>query len=304
VLRLPPRGGGGAVADERRGVAIATDGNGRWCALDPERGARLIVAEAARNVACTGARPLAATNCLNFGSPETPEVMGAFSATIDGMAAACLALGTPITGGNVSFYNATDGQSIHPTPIVGVLGTIDDCASSVPHTLRAAGDAIYIIGAVTRPGLGGSEYLWRTARRIAGRPAAIDLHEERRLHELLVRAAGDGLLSSAHDVATGGLLTTLVETCGDRFGAAVEADRGLPAHQWLFSESPTRVVVSVDQARSAELTRLCHDAGVACVHLGTATTERRLLCGGLLELDLDMVASAQARVLPDLLDAR
>jgi phosphoribosylformylglycinamidine synthase len=304
VLRLPPRGGWGAVADERRGVAIATDGNGRWCALDPERGAQLIVAEAARNVACTGARPLAATNCLNFGSPETPEVMGAFSATIDGMAAACLALGTPITGGNVSFYNATDGQSIHPTPIVGVLGTIDDCARSVPHTLRAAGDAIYIIGAVTRPGLGGSEYLWRTAGQIAGRPAAIDLREERRLHELLVRAAGDGLLSSAHDVATGGLLTTLVETCGDRLGAAVVAEGELPAHQWLFSESPTRVVVSADQTRSAELTRLCHDAGVACIHLGTATTERRLMCGDLLELDLDMVASAQAQVLPDLLDAR
>jgi phosphoribosylformylglycinamidine synthase len=303
VLRLPPRGGWGAAPDDRRGVAIATDGNGRWCALDPERGAQLIVAEAARNVACTGARPLAATNCLNFGSPETPEVMGAFSATIDGMATACLALGTPITGGNVSFYNATDGRSIHPTPIVGMLGTIDDCARSVRHTVQAAGEAIYIIGAVTRPGLGGSEYVWRTSGRVAGRPPAIDLDEERRLQELLVQAAGEGLLSSAHDVATGGLLTTLVETCGEHLGATIDAPDGLPAHQWLFSESPSRVVVSVDPVRRDDLARRCRDAGVACVHLGTTTAGRRLAWGDLLELDLDMVATAQAQVLPDLFDA-
>jgi phosphoribosylformylglycinamidine synthase len=303
VLRLPPIGGWGAVAKERRGIAIATDGNGRWCTLDPDLGARLVVAEAARNVACTGARPMAATNCLNFGSPETPEVMGAFSATIDGMTAACVALGTPISGGNVSFYNATDGQPIHPTPIVGVLGVIDDCASSVRHTLGAAGDAMYIIGAVTRPGLGGSEYLWRATGRIAGRPPALDLDEERRLQDLLVRAAADGMLRSAHDVATGGLLTTLVETCGDRLGATVDVSSDLPAHQWLFSESPSRVVVSVDPGRANDLVSACRDAGIACVRLGVATAGRRLICGGLLDLDLDAVAEAQARVFPSLFDA-
>jgi len=303
VLRLPPSGGWGAAPEEHRGIAVATDGNGRWCALDPDLGARLIVAEAARNVACTGARPLAATNCLNFGSPEKPEVMGAFSATIDGMAAACVALDTPISGGNVSFYNATDEQSIHPTPIVGVLGVVDDCARTVGHTLRDAGDAIYIIGAVTRPGLGGSEYLWRTSGRVAGRVPTIDLDEERRLQDLLVRSAGSGLLRSAHDIATGGLLTTLVETCGDRLGATVAVAAG-PVHQWLFSESPSRVVVSVTAQRGTELERACEDAGLACVRLGTATAGRRLVCGDVLELDLADVRARQARVLPDLFEGR
>jgi phosphoribosylformylglycinamidine synthase subunit PurL len=303
VLRLPPAGGWGSVTDDGRGIAVATDGNGRWCALDPELGALLVVAEAARNVACTGARPVAATNCLNFGSPETPEVMGAFSATIDGMAAACRALDTPISGGNVSFYNATDGRSVHPTPIVGVLGVIDDCARSVRHTLRAAGDVMYLVGAGTRPGLGGSEYLWRTSGRVAGRPPTIDLDEERRLHDLLVRAAADGLLASAHDVATGGLLTTLVESCGDHFGATVSVDDDLPVHQWLFSESPTRVVVSVDPQRAGDLERRCHDADLAAVRLGVVTDDRRLVCGEALSLDLADVAARQSRVLPDLFDA-
>ncbi|HSK96792.1 MAG TPA: phosphoribosylformylglycinamidine synthase subunit PurL, partial [Euzebyales bacterium] len=303
VLRLPPTAGWGAMANERRGIAVATDGNGRWCALDPDLGARLVVAEAARNVACTGARPVAATNCLNFGSPEDPEVMGAFSATIDGMAAACRALDTPISGGNVSFYNATDGRSVHPTPIVGILGVIDDCARSVPHTVRAAGDVLYLVGAATRPGLGGSEYLWRTTGRIAGRPPAIDLDQERRLQDLLVGAAIDGLLASAHDVATGGLVTTLVETCGDRFGVAVAMADDLGAHQWLFSESPTRVVVSVDPQRAGDLERRCREADLAAVRMGVVTDGRSLVCGNAFTLDLADVAGRQARVLRDLFDA-
>jgi phosphoribosylformylglycinamidine synthase len=303
VLRLPPSGGWGTTPDERRGVAVATDGNGRWCALDPDLGARLVVAEAARNVACTGARPVSATNCLNFGSPETPEVMGAFSATVDGMAAACAALDTPISGGNVSFYNATDGQSIHPTPIVGVLGVLDDCTRTVGHTLRDPGDAVHLIGAATRPGLGGSEYLWRTAGRVAGPVPAIDLDEERRLQDLLVQAAGRGLLRSAHDVATGGLLTTLVEACGDRLGATLDVDADLPVHQWLFSESPSRVVVSVAPDRRTDLERACEDAGLCCARLGTATADRQLVCGDVLALDLAAVRAQQARVLPDLFEA-
>ena len=188
VLRLPADGWG-EVPDDARGVAVATDGNGRWCALDPELGARLVVAEAARNVACAGARPVAATNCLNFGSPEQPAVMGAFSATIDGMTAACEALGTPISGGNVSFYNATDDRPVHPTPIVGVLGVIDDCTISVPVRPPDAAAVLCLVGATTRPGLAGSEYQWITSGHIAGRPPAIDLDEERaRLQRELDRA--------------------------------------------------------------------------------------------------------------------
>ncbi|MBW3606381.1 MAG: phosphoribosylformylglycinamidine synthase subunit PurL [Actinobacteria bacterium] len=303
VLRLPPAAGWGATPSDPRGVAVATDGNGRWCALDPELGAQLVVAEAARNVACTGARPVAATNCLNFGSPERPEVMGAFSATVDGMAAACLALGTPISGGNVSFYNATDDQAIHPTPVVGVLGVIDDCATAVPVTPRATGTVMCLIGAATRPGLGGSEYLWRTAGRIAGRPPAIDLDEERRLQNVLVAAAGDGLLRSAHDVATGGLITTLVEVCGDRWGADITADPTLPLHQWLFSESPSRAVVSVAADAVVELETRCADADLRCTRLGEATGVRSLRVGDALDLDLVTLAVARQRVFDDLFEA-
>jgi phosphoribosylformylglycinamidine synthase II len=303
VLRLPPEAGWGAVPDGARGVAIATDGNGRWCALDPHLGAQLVVAEAARNVACTGARPVAATNCLNFGSPERPDVMGAFAATVDGMAAACLALGTPISGGNVSFYNATDDRAIHPTPVVGVLGITDDCTRAVPVAARAAGDVLCMIGPPTRPGLGGSEYQWRTTGRIAGRPPALDLQEERRLQDLLVDLAGRGVLRSAHDVATGGLLTTLVEVCGPVLGAGLDAAPDAAEHQWLFGEAPSRVVVSVSPVAVEELAGACADAGLACTRLGTVTDDRALRWGDRLALDLDAVAAAQDRVFVELFDA-
>lgn len=303
VIRLPPADGWGAVPDDARGIAIATDGNGRWCALDPAMGAQLAVAEAARNVACTGARPVAATNCLNFGSPERPEVMGAFSATVDGMAAACEALATPISGGNVSFYNATDDRAIHPTPVVGVLGVLDDTAAAVPVTPTDAGTMLYVVGADTRAGLGGSEYLWVTTGRIAGRPPAIDLQEERRLHELLITAAGAGLLCSAHDVSTGGLLTTLVEVCGDRWGVDVDTVPAQPAHHWLFSESPSRVVVAVEADRVDELERACARATLRCTRLGLVTSDRTMRVGTALQLDLDRLATDRARVFTDLFEA-
>ncbi|MEX0659556.1 MAG: phosphoribosylformylglycinamidine synthase subunit PurL [Egibacteraceae bacterium] len=282
VIRLP--GGDG------RGVALSTDGNGRWCALDPAEGARLVVAEAARNVACAGARPVAATNCLNFGSPERPEIMGQFRDTIAGMGQACAALRTPVTGGNVSFYNATGTAAVHPTPVIGVLGLLEDVAGAVPSAFAAAGDAVVLIGAPTRPGLGGSEYVWTTSGRVAGRPPAVDLDQERALHELLVDAAARGLLTSAHDVSVGGLVTSLVECClPGGLGAAVAAEETVPAHQWLFSESPSRVVAS---ARAGDLDRLaerCAARGVALRRLGRVTAERVLAIDGIVSLDLDAV---------------
>jgi phosphoribosylformylglycinamidine synthase II len=303
VLRLPADGWGDASRDAR-GVAVATDGNGRWCALDPDLGARLVVAEAARNVACTGARPIAATNCLNFGSPEQPAVMGAFSATIDGMTAACEALGTPISGGNVSFYNATDDRPVHPTPIVGVLGVVDDCAATVPVRPPDATTFLCLIGAATRPGLAGSEYQWITSGRIAGRPPAIDLDEERRLQDLLVAAGRSGLLRSAHDVATGGLLTTLAEVCGDDYGADVALDTTQTTpQQALFSESPTRVVAGVDAAQVDVLVERCRRAALTCQRLGPLTTDRMLRIGDVLTLDLDDLAAARDRVFSDLFEA-
>lgn len=184
-----------------------------------------------------------------------------------------------------------------------MLGVIADTGAAVPVCPTTAGAVLCLIGADTRPGLGGSEYLWTTTGRVAGRPPAIDLAEERRLQDLLVATAGDGLLHSAHDVATGGLLTTLVEVCGDTWGADIDAASRLPPHQWLFSESPSRVVVAVDPTRVDELQQACDTADLACQRLGVVTDDRRLGVGEMLELELDSLAVARARVFAALFDA-
>ena len=297
VVRLPADVAGPTV----RGVAVATDGNGRWCTLDPEEGARLVVAEAARNVACTGARPVAATNNLNFGSPERADVMGAFAATIAGLADACRALGTPITGGNVSFYNQTGDRPIHPTPVIGVLGLVDDVTASVPAAASSPGDAVVVLGAPARPGLAGSAYQWIVHGCIAGDVPPVDLRLEAALHALLVSAAAEGELASAHDVADGGLVATLVEACGSDLGMQVAPEPGIAGHQWLFSEAPTRVLATTSPDRLASLTERADRAGLTCVAVGSVTSERVLRVEGLLDLDLDELGAARRAALPAVL---
>jgi phosphoribosylformylglycinamidine synthase subunit PurL len=296
VIRLP-HADGTPNRDGRRGIALATDGNGRWCALDPLEGAKLVVAEAARNVALTGAEPVAATNCLNFGSPERPEIMGQFRDVIAGLAAACEALGTPITGGNVSFYNQTGETAVHPTPILGILGVIDDVTTAVGNAFVAADDALLLIGAPTRPGLGGSEHDWVANGRIAGRPPRVDLDAEARLHRLLREAAGRGLLRSAHDVATGGLITAVVESClRGGLGADLVPEEGIAPHQWLLSESPTRVFASAVDARG--LRDLCAEHGVPVHVLGAVTAARSVRVGDWFDLDLDAAEEAVRTGMP------
>jgi phosphoribosylformylglycinamidine synthase subunit PurL len=291
VLRLPDPAGG--VPPHARGIAVATDGNGRWCALDPLEGAKLVVAEAARNVACTGARPVAATNCLNFGSPERPEIMGQFRDVVAGMRAACEALRTPITGGNVSFYNQTGDTAVHPTPIVGVLGVLDAVARAVGNVWQQPGEQLFLVGADTRPGLGGSEYLFAVHGRVAGAPPAVDLAAERALHELLATAAELDWLRSAHDVATGGLLVAAVETAVRAgLGARIATPSGLAPAQWLFSESPTRVIVSTGPHEAAPFAQLCARQGVPCRELGAVVADPGVIFEGLLELPLDEAAAA------------
>jgi phosphoribosylformylglycinamidine synthase II len=216
----------------KRALALSTDGNGRWCQLNPRVGAMHAIAESARNVAASGARPIAATNCLNFGSPEKPEVMWQFSETIDGLAEACTTLGTPITGGNVSFYNETLGKSIYPTPVIGVLGILDDASKVMKIAFRQEGDIIVLLdGSISAVGaqhaapvlgnqttalareFSSSEYSKTIASIVAGEPPAIDLAAEKRLQDCLVALAADGALQSAHDISDGGLAVTLAESC-------------------------------------------------------------------------------------------
>jgi phosphoribosylformylglycinamidine synthase len=264
-----------------RGVAIATDCNGRYCALDPYLGAQLALAEAYRNVATTGAVPVAVTNCLNFGSPEDPGVMWQFQQAVRGLADGCAVLGIPVTGGNVSFYNQTGSTSILPTPVVGVLGILDDVRRRIPPWPRHPGDAVYLLGQ-TRDELDGSEWAHSVHGHLGGCPPAVDLAAEQRLAAMLAAAARDGLLSGAHDLSDGGLAQALVEACligGVRgaggvggisgIGARVALPAGLDPFVALFSESAARVLVAVPPAAEAAFTAVCAAHGQSRIPLGT-----------------------------------
>jgi phosphoribosylformylglycinamidine synthase subunit PurL len=292
------------VPGTTRAMALATDGNGRWSALDPEAGGRLAVAEAARNVACTGARPIAATNCLNFASPERPEVMGAFAATIRGIAEACEALGTPITGGNVSFYNETDGRPIHPTPVIGVLGLLDEARAAVPLGFQHGGLDVWLLG-TTAAEFGGSAWQRLTTGRLEGRPPALDLAVEAALQGFLVDAAGRGLLASATDCADGGLAMALVESVlarGVGASVALPDGEGLSALGMLVSESASRVLVSVDPRRREEFAGAAAAAGVPTARLGVTVGatggKAELVVDGVLRVGLDELRDAHEGGIP------
>jgi phosphoribosylformylglycinamidine synthase len=252
------------IKETRRALAMSLDGNGRYCAANPREGAKLIVAEAARNVVCVGAKPIAITNCLNFASPERPEVMWSFSEVVDGMAEACRALGTPVVSGNVSFYNETEGRGILPTPVIGMVGLIEDVRRTIQPGFKNQGDVIALLG-TTQDDLSASEYAvsagGATTAEIetAGRVPELDLERERAVQNACLEAAEAGLLTAAHDCADGGLAVALAELCfsslgRDAIGARLELEETLSPTSLLFSESPSRIIISfgpavVDQVR-------------------------------------------------------
>jgi phosphoribosylformylglycinamidine synthase len=248
------------------GVAVATDGNGRYTRLDPYAGAQLALAEAYRNVATTGARPLAVTNCLNFGSPEDPGVMWQFAEAVRGLADACQELGVPVTGGNVSFYNQTGGTPINPTPIVGVLGVLDNVARRTPMGFRGTGDVILLLGS-THNEFGGSEWANVVHEHLGGRPPRVDLAAERGLADILVAGSRAGLVSAAHDLSDGGLAQALVEAC---LRGGVGAHIVLPEDPFitLFSESTARALVSVPRPAVLRFIGLCQDRAVPLARIG------------------------------------
>jgi phosphoribosylformylglycinamidine synthase len=231
------------------GIAVATDGNGRHTYLDPYTGGAAAVAEAARNVVACGAQPVAITNCLNFGNPEKPEISWQFHQAVQGMAAACRALGTPVTGGNVSFYNETGGCPVYPTPIVGMVGLLEDVSRRLPAGFIAAGDAVVLLGPEAGT-LGGSEYLATVHGRVAGPPPPVDLAAERALHQVCLELAGQGKLASSHDVSDGGLAVALAECCflaAPGAGGVEVCLEGTRADRVLFGEAHGRMLVSCRQ---------------------------------------------------------
>ena len=268
VLAQPEDAGMIRLAEStNRGVAVSVDGNGRYTRLDPYAGAQLALAEAYRNVATTGAQPLAVTNCLNFGSPEDPGVMWQFAEAVRGLADGCRALGTPVTGGNVSFYNQTGTSAILPTPVIGVLGVIEDVQRRLRRSFHSDRARIYLLGE-TKDEFGGSE--WHALHGfLGGRPPAVDFAREQMLAEFLAAASSEGLLDSAHDLSEGGLAHALVECSlsGD-VGARIELPADADPFVLLFSESTGRVLVSVERADETRFTELCAEHGVPCEHIG------------------------------------
>ncbi|WP_314098464.1 phosphoribosylformylglycinamidine synthase subunit PurL [Microbacterium foliorum] len=260
------------------GFSISTDANGRYCQLDPYAGAQLALAEAYRNVAVTGAVPTAITDCLNFGSPENPEVMWQFGQTVDGLADGCYELGTPVTGGNVSFYNQTGDVPIHPTPLVGVLGIIDDVSRRIPSGWQDEGQNIYLLG-TTSTELSGSAWAETVHQHLGGLPPKVDLAGEKRLAGLLAAARDEWLISSAHDLSEGGLAQALAEGVS-RFGVGARVwlneileSCGVDAASALFSESTGRVIVTVPREDDVKFRGLCEGRGYPVMRIGVTDTE-------------------------------
>ena len=296
---VQPPGGDAAVLrikGTHKGIAIATDGNGRLCYLDPFVGGMVAVAEACRNVSCVGAEPIALTDCLNFGNPEKAEIYYQLEECIKGMAAACEALAAPVISGNVSLYNETQGQGIYPTPIIGCLGLLEDVRANAGVGFRRAGDAVALLGAsdvgADAAALAGSEYLKAMHGLVAGMPS-IDIAAEAALQRACRRLVSERVISSAHDCSDGGLAVALAECC-IAGGRGVECDGIAVGGRWdaaLFGETQSRIVASLPQDRISALAAICADEGVPWTMLGYVS-DARFRIGGLLDMPLSELADA------------
>jgi phosphoribosylformylglycinamidine synthase subunit PurL len=282
----------------RFALALTVDCNARYCWLDPQEGARLAVAEAARNLACAGAVPIGTTDCLNFGNPEKPEVMWQFERAIDGIADACRVLQAPIVGGNVSFYNETEGKGIHPTPTIAMVGFLEDVKGALTQWFKKEGDQIFLLGDPSGS-LSGSEYLALAHGLETGRPVPVDLGREKALHDLLRAARDVGLVHSAHDCSEGGLAFALLECCITSPGAVVGADITLEGggrlDELLYGEAPTRIIVSAPPQARARLEQMAHVATVPIRFLGKVGGDRLVLsAGGGRVVDCDLAPARAA----------
>ena len=306
ALAMPDDAGVVRVDEESGlGVAVSTDCNSRFAALDPYAGAQLALAESYRNVATTGARPLAVTDCLNFGSPEDPGVMWQFAQAVTGIADGCLQLGIPVTGGNVSLYNQTGSTAIHPTPVVGVLGVLADVTRRTPSGWRESGQVIYLLGRTCEE-LGGSSWADIAHRHLGGLPPTVDLDAERALAEVLVAASSEGLVAAAHDLSDGGLAMALAESClrfgvGARIGLAELCERdGVDPFVALFSESTARAIVAVPPPQEARFAARCTASGVPFLRIGAVAdaAEPTLVVQDLFALPLAELREVHEATLP------
>jgi phosphoribosylformylglycinamidine synthase subunit PurL len=278
VIRIKDMNRGGS----QRGLAMALDGNGRWCYLDPRLGAMHAVAEAARNVACTGATPIGGTNCLNFGNPEKPHIMWQFSQVIDGITKACEELEIPITGGNVSFYNETLGEGIYPTPVLGIVGILEDVHKAVRPDFRESERAIVLLRAAelgdatdAESEFGSSEYAKEILGAVWGYPPELELEKEAALQKALVEMAQIEILDSAHDCSDGGIAVALAESgFAKTIGMSVDlTSQGLPPEFVLFGEDASRVVISCGRDKVSAIRQVAVKYGIAAELIGETAPE-------------------------------
>jgi phosphoribosylformylglycinamidine synthase len=293
----------------KKALAMTVDGNALYCYLDPRRGGMIAVAEACRNLACVGARPVGVTNCLNFGNPEKPEIMWQFKEVVEGMAEACRAFEIPVTGGNVSFYNDTEGVSIHPTPVLGIVGLIDDVDRVAGPGFKKEGDAVVLLGE-NRAGLGGSAYLRTIHGLERGRPPAIHLDRERAVQEACIEAITRGLVRSAHDLSEGGLALGAAESCllgGAGIGCVLDLDDQIRPDELLFGEAQSRILVSVSDASLPEFLGLASEMGAPAKVIGRAQGRElviRMSGREVVRVPLHDLLAAWKNALPGALTAR
>ena len=297
------------IKGQERALAMTLDGNGLYCYLDPRTGGAIAVAEACRNLACVGARPIGVTNCLNFGNPEKPEIMWQFKKIVEGLAEACRTFSIPVTGGNVSFYNDTEGFSIHPTPVLGVVGLIDDVNRLIGPAFKKEGELIVLLGENTEE-LGASEYLRTIHGLEQGRPPAIDLKRELAVQDVSIEAIARGLVQSAHDISEGGLAVCAAEGCvlgHPAIGCILDLEDKVRTDALLFGEAQSRIMVSVSEVRLPELLELAAEKGVPARVIGkTGGKELAIRKSGreVLRLPVVRLFEAWKNSLPEALSVR
>jgi phosphoribosylformylglycinamidine synthase len=297
------------IKETRRALAMTLDSNARYCLIDPRAGARLVVAEACRNLVASGARPLALTNCLNFASPERAEVMWQFSEVVDGMSEACAVFQTPVTGGNVSFYNETDGVGIYPTPVIGMVGIIEDLRHATTQWFKQEDCAIILVGE-TADDLGASEYALVARGRVEGRVPQLDLQEERRVQEACLKIIQAGLVESAHDPSDGGIAVAIAESCFSSYrrgaiGCEVDLEGELSQAALLFAETPSRIILSATDNKVDEVLKIAGESGVRAAVIGRTGGDRlRVSVSGVPVIDRPVaeVEYAWRNTLPDMLE--
>jgi phosphoribosylformylglycinamidine synthase len=288
------------IKGTKKGLAIKTDCNPRYVYLNPYVGAQIAVVESARNVVCTGAKPIAITNCLNFGNPYAPEIFFQFKEAVRGISAACLVLETPVTGGNVSFFNESPQGAIYPTPVIGMLGELESIDKIMTAYFKQPGDVIILLG-TTAGHLGGSEYLKLIHNKVAGDAPAISLEFEKRLQLLCIELIKSGMINSCHDCSDGGLAVALAESCifnhDQNIGAEIELDIGIRRDFYLFGEDQSRIIISANPQGMVDIQNLARKHNIPLETIGKVTTDRFRI-QGIIDLPTEKLSESYYKSFP------